>query len=73
MSSRLALTGPDEPAHATHDGTIALCGAPVHGITERTYPDGANRVCRLCSRAVAAAGSSVPLRLLGGRKRPGGM
>ena len=60
-------------AHAVQEGSdTALCGLEVTA-TEVDFPGGASSVCRDCQRARAQVGSSVPVRGLGERKRPGGM
>jgi hypothetical protein len=70
----LALTDHDGPAHAVPPGEmVALCGTTVAGASETAFPGGARHVCRECARASAIAASTVPLRAMGGRKRPGGM
>lgn len=68
-SPRLVLS--HGTAHALLDGEV-LCGAEADEVTERPYPDGERKVCRECSRAAAAIGSTVPMRS-SGVKRPGGM
>jgi hypothetical protein len=73
-SARLLLALVGTTAHAVREGTtVALCGSSITTVPIVPFPGGASSVCRACSREAVAGASTVPLRGLGGRKRPGGM